>query len=583
MAAGSGIWVAARAFAAASHRGGTLTAAVESLPVPDPTQAYDFSTVSALETGYDGLVALRRSGGAPGLTLVPDLAVTLPRPTGGGTTYTFTLRPGIRYSNGTLVRASDFRLGFERQITVGLNPGYYDGILGAPACKRQPQRCDLSSGMVVDDAAGTITFHLAQADPDFLYNLAMLFAVPAAPGAPPHRVISGAPFLPGTGPYMISRYRPNASFTLVRNPYFRQWSYAAQPAGCPSVIRFERVISPAKQQAAVVAGRADLMQIGVDDQSLATRYPTRVHSALTMWTDYLFLNTRQPPFTNIKARQAVSYAIDRARMLQLFHFAPGQGAITCQILPADFPAHQSYCPYTTGTKDGSWHGPNMQKALQLAKDSGTKNMPVTVWTFEGPDRTVGIYLVRLLKDLGYRARLHMVPVVRFFDKVSDARSKIQIGLESWGADFPAASTFFLPVLTCRSFYRDPTNTQQPRWILRSVRRKAGQRGAGEATYGPRRRSEVVGTGGSHRHQQGTMGPGPQRSIDRIRLLPRRKLPRFRRIWTPARPNLAPIAVSGLVFLVFGRRSNGRSAVRGCRWACWGSDIPPQYGYWMALS
>jgi peptide/nickel transport system substrate-binding protein len=177
-----------------------------------------------------------------------------------------------------------------------------------------------------------------------------------------------------------------------------------------------------------------------------------------MWTDYLFLNTRQPPFTNIKARQAVSYAIDRARMLQLFHFVPGQGAITCQILPADFPAHQSYCPYTTGTKDGSWHGPDMQKALQLAKDSGTKNMPVTVWTFEGPDRTVGIYLVRLLKDLGYRARLQMVPVVRFFDKVSDARSKIQIGLESWGADFPAASTFFLPVLTCRSFYRDPTNT-----------------------------------------------------------------------------------------------------------------------------
>jgi peptide/nickel transport system substrate-binding protein len=458
VAAGSGIWVAARAFAAASHRGGTLTAAVESLPVPDPTQAYDFSTVSALETVYDGLVALRRSGGAPGLTLVPDLAVTLPRPTGGGTTFTFTLRPGIRYSNCTLVRASDFRLGFERQITVGLNPGYYDGILGAPACKRQPQRCDLSSGMVVDDAAGTITFHLAQADPDFLYKLAMLFAVPAAPGAPPHRVISGAPFLPGTGPYMISRYRPNASFTLVRNPYFRQWSYAAQPAGYPSVIRFEQVISPAKQQAAVVAGRADLMQIGVDDQSLATRYPTRVHSALTMWTDYLFLNTRQPPFTNIKARQAVSYAIDRARMLQLFHFVPGQGAITCQILPADFPAHQSYCPYTTGTKDGSWHGPDMQKALQLAKDSGTKNMPVTVWTFEGPDRTVGIYLVRLLKDLGYRARLQMVPVVRFFDKVSDARSKIQIGLESWGADFPAASTFFLPVLTCRSFYRDPTNT-----------------------------------------------------------------------------------------------------------------------------
>ena len=49
---------------------------------------------------YDGLTAFRRSGGAAGLTLVPDLARTLPRPTAGGTTYTFTLRRGIRYSNG---------------------------------------------------------------------------------------------------------------------------------------------------------------------------------------------------------------------------------------------------------------------------------------------------------------------------------------------------------------------------------------------------------------------------------------------------------------------------------------------------
>ena len=50
-----------------------------------------------------------------------------------------------------------------------------------------------------------------------------------------------APFLPGTGPYMISHYGPKSSLTLVRNPYFRQWSYAAQPAGYPDVIRFEQV------------------------------------------------------------------------------------------------------------------------------------------------------------------------------------------------------------------------------------------------------------------------------------------------------------------------------------------------------
>jgi peptide/nickel transport system substrate-binding protein len=452
------VWVAARAFAAASHLGGTLTVVSDGLPNLDPVLAYDLITTPALATVYDGLVALRRSGGAGSFTLVPDLAVTMPRPAGGGTTYTFTLRRGIRYSNGTLVRASDVRRGIQRQLSFGANPPYYEDILGGQTCHQHPQRCDLSAGIITNDAAGTVTFHLGHADPDFLYKLALILAAPAPAGAPDH-VIDRAPFLPGTGPYRISQYRPNASLTLVRNPYFRQWSYGAQPAGYPSVIHYEQVASRGKQQSAVIAGRADLTAIFDNDQSLATQYPTRLHTTLTLWKNYLFLNTRQPPFTSLKAREAVNYAIDRARVLGLFHFAPGQGAVTCQILPTDFPGHQSYCPYTTGTKDGSWHGPDMAKARQLAKESRTTNVPVTLWTFEGfGDGAVGSYLVQLLKDLGYRADQRTVSIGRFFRAVGDVHSNIQMGLNAWGADFPSASDFFLPVLSCRAFYQDPTNT-----------------------------------------------------------------------------------------------------------------------------
>ena len=143
--------------------------------------------------------------------------------------------------------------------------------------------------------------------------------------------------------------------TLVRNPYFRQWSYAAQPAGYPNVIRFDRVAGPARQESAVIAGRADLMTATYsrNGQSLATRYPARVHTSLKLATEYLFLNTRQPPFTSLKARQAVNYAIDRARILQLSHLAPGQAAVTCQMLPADFPGHRATAPTPPAPKTGS--------------------------------------------------------------------------------------------------------------------------------------------------------------------------------------------------------------------------------------
>ena len=455
----SGMWVAARPFAAASHRGGTLTVVSDYLPERDPVRAYDPVAVPALATVYDGLVALRRSGGAAGLTLVPDLAWTLPRPAGGGTTYTFTLRRGIRYSNGTPVRASDFRRGIQRQLSFGANPLYYEGILGGQTCHRQPRRCDLSAGIITNDAAGTVTFHLGHADPDFLYKLALLLAVPAPPGAPDHAIYR-APFLPGTGPYKLSQYRPHASVTLVRNPYFRQWSYAAQPAGYPNVIRYDQVAGPARQESAVIAGRADLTAVYSNNgQSLATRYPARVHTSLKVATEYLFLNTRQPPFTSLKARQAVNYAIDRGRILQLSHLAPGQAAVTCQLLPADFPGHQSYCPYTTGTKDGIWHRPDMAKARRLAKDSHTTNVPVTVWILgDFASLALGSHLVRLLKDLGYRAHQRTVPAWRFFTAAGNSSRKIQIGLSGWGADFPTASNFFLPLLSCRSFYQNPAST-----------------------------------------------------------------------------------------------------------------------------
>jgi YVTN family beta-propeller protein len=459
-AAGTGVWVAARPFAAASHRGGTFTVVDQLLPDRDPVQAYEPRDLPALATVYDGLAALRRAGGAAGFTLVPDLAKTLPRPTDGGTTYTFRLRPGIRYSNGTLVRASDFRRGLQRQLSFGANPaGFYDGILGAQTCPQHPGRCDLSAGIVTNDAAGTVTFHLTRADPDFLYKLSEPLAAPAPPGTPSH-VIDKAPFVPGTGPYRISQYQPKRSLTLVRNPYFRQWSYAAQPAGYPDVIRFEQMTDPGKQQAAVIAGRADLVNISENGQPyhpLAVRYPARLHPGIKTATNFLFLNTRQPPFTNIKARQAVNYAIDRAWIIQLLGLGSAEATPTCQILPADFPGHQGYCPYTTGPQNGSWHGPDIGKARRLAKESGTTNVPVTMWTFnDRADEAVGSYLVQLLKDLGYQAKLHASR--RYYTATFNIRNKIQVGVSGWLADFPAASDFFLPDLSCHSFYIDPTNT-----------------------------------------------------------------------------------------------------------------------------
>jgi peptide/nickel transport system substrate-binding protein len=130
----------------------------------------------------DGLLAFRQVGGQAGSQLVPDLARALPDVLDQGKTYRLQLLPNVRYSNGHLVRASDFRYAIERvfKLQPHPNPGIADtfrGIRGADRCNQR--HCDLSAGIVTDDAARTITFHLSAPDPGFRYKLVTAAAVPA--------------------------------------------------------------------------------------------------------------------------------------------------------------------------------------------------------------------------------------------------------------------------------------------------------------------------------------------------------------------------------------------------------------------
>ena len=136
----------------------------------DPALSDATDTVPLLRMTGDGLVAFNQVSGLAGVQLVPDLATSLPEPTDGGRTYTFRLRSGIRYSNGRPVQATDFRSTFERNYALESPTIDYDGIVGDAQCRKHPKRCDLSRGIVADDVAHTVTFHLIRPDPDFLYS-----------------------------------------------------------------------------------------------------------------------------------------------------------------------------------------------------------------------------------------------------------------------------------------------------------------------------------------------------------------------------------------------------------------------------
>jgi peptide/nickel transport system substrate-binding protein len=448
----------------ASHRGGTLTLIANLSPhdqATDPALAYTIPMWQMLSVTNDGLVGYRRAGGPAGNTLVPDLAQALPTPADGGLTYTFRLRPGIRYSTGAPVKPEDFRRAIERDFRLnhlGGGAGFYAGIAGAGLCARAPSRCDLARGIVTNDQADTITFHLTAPDPEFLYKLAFPFADAIPAGTPDRPIQPGQ--LPGTGPYLTQSFVPRHSWTLVRNPRFRPWSGQAQPVGYPGRIVMRLDIPPGPAVAAVEHGRADVLlsppPAGLP--VLATRYPSQLHSGPLGATIGLVLNTRVRPFNVPAARQALNYAIDRNKLIDLIG-GPLTAQPACQILPPSLPGYQPYCPYTLNPGPGGvWTTPNLAQAEHLVSTSGTRGARVTVLTgafgTKIPDQATGRYLVSVLDQLGYRASLQVIPGGNgnaYNKRLYDSRQRTQVGWFSWYQDYPAPADFISPLLTCHSF------------------------------------------------------------------------------------------------------------------------------------
>ena len=472
--AGNRLWVATDGAGAAAHRGGVLDMLAATIygpfpgfgdpPTIDPGTEADAAQWRVLVSTSDGLAGYRREGGVVGNQLVPDLAVTLPAPTDNGLIYTFHIRSGIRYSNGVLLRASDFRRGLERAFKVGGGPaGDLGLIVGAQRCvakaiEAQPCEVDLSHGMVADDSTNTLTIHLTKPDPDLFAQLALPVAYPVPPGTAiklPSRTV------PGTGPYEISSYSPDLSdkpgthglLVLKRNPYFRQWSAAAQPTGFPNQIVIRTNYSVAQELTAVKQGRADMTwdpPPQSDVTALSQNFPSQLYQSPGAQVSYVWLNARSAPFDSLLARQALNYAVDRKALGQLpLGGNSAGGRPTCQLLPPDFPGYIPYCPYTQDpTASGQWLAPDLLKARALVRESGTQGRSVT---FVEPSFTPpgsGEELISALRAIGYRPRLVDLSPSAFLHISFRTLRRFQAGFQGWSGDYVEPAQVIPELVQC---------------------------------------------------------------------------------------------------------------------------------------
>jgi len=481
------VWVAAAAPPAA-HRGGTLR--YGSLPIYlDPGDGgYDLDSTAVIGLAYDGLLTYRREGGVAGARLVGGLAVAVPEPVGGGRRYVFRLRPGLRYSDGTRVRAADFRTSVERawRIQGRFMPPFLDAIEGGARCRALPKSCDLSRGIGSDESTGTITIRLRRPDQELLQKLTLPL-LSMVPASTPRRELPRRP-PPGTGPYRIDRVVPGRRALLTRNRYFRARGLDGRPAGFAG--RVEVTMGAERAQvAAVERGRLDLATAfdSTAEQlaALRTRVGTRVKSGSAAFTQLAWLNVEAPPFDDLRVRRALNLAVDRARVVELTGGSEA-GSPTCQVLPPGLPGYRPICPFTVAASPaGAWTAPDRVRAQRLVTASGARGTPVEVWTW--PERrTVGRHLVGVLRGLGFPSRLRVFDDHKYLLAVVDPGERPQIGVTGWIADFPEPAAFVRALISCRAYVpADPQSTNASRFCDPSIdsaigRAQASGPGAGAA-------------------------------------------------------------------------------------------------------
>ena len=181
----------------------------------------------------------------------------MPTPTNGGRTWVFTLRKGIKFSNGKTVTTADVVASLQRifKVSSPTSGTFYAGIVGAKACIAKPATCTLKGGVSANASAGTVTINLTAPDPEFKYKLAVPHAV-ILPGGTPREGL-GLKADPRHRPVHVLVVQPEPAADDGSQPYFKQWSKAAQPAGYPDRITYSFGLTVEAQITAIQNNQAD--------------------------------------------------------------------------------------------------------------------------------------------------------------------------------------------------------------------------------------------------------------------------------------------------------------------------------------
>jgi peptide/nickel transport system substrate-binding protein len=443
----------------------------------DPQRVYTGEDLAFFgATIMRGLVAYKYSPDpAEGVTIVPDMATDLGTHDADAKTWSFTLRDGLTWQDGSPVKCEDIKYGVSRTFATDVingGPTYAIAYLDIPkaddgsSAYKGPysgEGQDLFDQAVQCDG-NTITFHLAQTVSDFNFTTTLgMFAVPNPTDHPgvdtAENYVGDAVW--SDGPYQITSYTPDQGGSLIldRNPNWNRASDDYRGAypdkwevdfGLDLKVIDQRLMQSTGNDAFAIdyggIQPENLTTIFSDAHTANSTYLGRAFSDFDPYTRYYWINTAT--VKDLAVRQAMAVALDRAAVRLngggdfVGDFA--DGAIKPNI-------GQDYAPtgfWDTMLGEAVPDNGDPTFAAKLMSDAGI-TPPTLTWNYAiSPTGDKNAAIVKdSLEKAGFKVKIAGIDPAHYYSTVFDNSLKGDFGTGGWGADWPNATTVIPPLFT----------------------------------------------------------------------------------------------------------------------------------------
>jgi peptide/nickel transport system substrate-binding protein len=436
-----------------THKGGTLTYDWRSAPDSfDPGNTYYAADWDFARLYSEAMMTYQNCPGACGKTLIPALATAPGVVSDNGLTWTYTLKSGVKFQDGTPVTSQDVKYAVERTFDRGVlanGPNYFQVLLGGNAATYPGPYKDRSKnlmGLTAIDTpnATTIVFHLAHPFADWNY----VMTIPQTAPIPPNQD-TGTNYqlhILSTGPYEFQSYQLNKQAVLVPNP---NWNPSLDPSAqqLASKIIVNMTMNPNDVDNRLLANDAQVDFAGTGVQAAARAkilsnpsLKANADDPLTGFGWFFYIDSQVAPFTKLACRQAIEYATNHTDMQNAYGGPVAGGQIGTTVMPPTIAGYTSFDLYEAASMPQG----DQTKAKQELSACGQANGFSTgiAYRSDRPTETQGAEaLQQALSQVGIHATLHGFPTATYYTNFAGvpkymSSHNIGIAFGGWGPDWP---------------------------------------------------------------------------------------------------------------------------------------------------